>query len=151
MTEEEQPLLVEEAETLISSGQADEPPEDMEAEERTERMPPDISSLTDEEIEDYLREQLAEGGRIDLDEVQITFRGGVIHLDGALPSEEQHQILRQYVTDFAGIEEIIDRLVINELLWEREDRTDTPKDKETSSSMNRGSILCPASCAPTPP
>jgi osmotically-inducible protein OsmY len=133
MTEEDQPLLVEEAETLISSGQPDEPPKDMEAEERTERMPPDISSLTDEEIEDYFREQLVEGGRIDLDAVQITFRGGVIHLDGALPSEEQHQILLQYVTDFAGIEEIIDRLVINELLWEREDRTDTPKDKETSS------------------
>jgi RNA polymerase-binding transcription factor DksA len=31
MTEEEQPLPVEEAETLISSGQADEPPEDLES------------------------------------------------------------------------------------------------------------------------
>jgi DnaK suppressor protein len=133
MTEEEKPLLVEESEALIASGQADEPPEDVEVEERTERMPPDISSLTDEEIEDYLRERLAEDGRVDLDELQMTFRSGVMHLDGALPSEEQHQILLQYVTDFTGIQEVVDRLVINELLWEREDRTDKPEDEGTSS------------------
>jgi DnaK suppressor protein len=132
MTEEERPLAVGEADTLIAADQEEEPPEEVEAEARTERMPPDISSLTDEEIEDYIREQLAEDGRVDLDELQITFRSGVIHLDGSLPSEAQHQVLLQYVTDFAGIQEIVDSLVINELLWEREDRTDSPEDEETS-------------------
>jgi DnaK suppressor protein len=134
-TEEEAPLLVGEAEALIAADQEGEPPEEeeLEAEERTEHMSPDIGALGDEEIEEYIREQLAEDGRVDLDELQITCRGGVISLDGALPSEEQHQILLQYVTDFAGMQEVIDRLVINELLWEREDRTDMPEDKATSS------------------
>jgi hypothetical protein len=132
-TEEERPLSAGEADTLIAADQEEEPPEDVEVEERTEHMPPDISSFTDEEIEDYIRERLVEDGRVDLDELQMTFRGGVIHLDGALPSEEQHQILLQYVTDFAGIQEVVDRLVINELLWEREDRTDKPEDEGTSS------------------
>jgi hypothetical protein len=45
-------------------------------------------------------------------------------LDGAPPSEGQRQILLQYVADFAGIEEIVDRLVVGELLWEREERTE---------------------------
>lgn len=133
MTEEERPLAIGEADTLIAAEQEEEPPEEVEAEARTERMLPDISSLSDEEIEDYMREQLAEDGRVDLDELQITFRSGVIHLDGALPSEEQHQILLQYVTDFAGIQEVVDNLVVNELLWEREDRTDEPEDREDTS------------------
>lgn len=133
MTEEEQPLAIGEADTLMATDQEEEPPEEVEAEARTERMPPDISGLSDEEIEDYIREHLAEDGRVDPDELQITFHSGVIHLDGALPSEEQHQILLQYVTDFAGIQEVVDSLVINELLWEREDRTDSPEDQEAAS------------------
>jgi DnaK suppressor protein len=133
MTEEERPLAIGEADTLMAADQEEEPPEEVEAEARTERMPPDISSLSDEEIEDYIREQLAEDGRVDLDELRIAFRSAVIHLDGALPSEEQHQILLQYVTDFAGMQEVVDNLVVNELLWEREDRTDEPEEQEDAS------------------
>lgn len=139
-TEEEEPLSVGRAEALIAADQEEEPPEELEAEERGERVPPDISTLSDEEIEEYVRDQLAEDGRVDLDELQITCRSGAISLDGALPSEEQHQILLQYVTDFAGMQEVIDRLVINELLWEREDRTDMPEDEETSSGTLSGAI-----------
>jgi DnaK suppressor protein len=84
----------------------------------------------EEEVEDYLRQQLRADGRVDMDELQIVFRQGAIHLDGALPSEAQHQILLQYVADFAGVEEVVDRLVVNELLWEREDRTEPPPPEE---------------------
>jgi DnaK suppressor protein len=139
-TEEEEPLSVGEAEALIAAGQEDQPPENAEVEERTERMPADISSFTDEEIEEYVRAQLAEDGRVDLDELQMTYRSGVMALDGSLPSEEQHQILLQYVTDYAGVQEVVDRLVINELLWEREDRTDMPEDEETSSGTLSGAM-----------
>jgi osmotically-inducible protein OsmY len=118
-------------------------PEGSEAEERTERMPPDISGLTDEEVAEHLHEQLAEDGRVDLDELQITFHSGVLHLDGSLPSEAQHQILLQYVSDFTGIEEIVDNVVINKLLWEREDRTDRPDDEETSTGTLLGATEDP--------
>ena len=139
-TEEEEPLAVGGAEALIVDDQEEEPPEELEAEGRTEPVPSDISALSDVEIEEYIREQLAEDGRVDLDELQITCRGGVISLDGVLPSEEQHQVLLQYVTDFAGMQEVIDRLVINELLWEREDRTDVPEDEETASGTLSGAM-----------
>jgi DnaK suppressor protein len=139
-TEEEEPLSVGEAETLIAAGQEEEPPEEAEVEERTERMSRDAGTFTDEELEEYIREQLAMDGRVDLDELQLTCRSGVIALDGALPSEEQHQILLQYVTDFAGIQEVIDRVVIDELLWERADRTDMPEDEETSSGTLSGAM-----------
>lgn len=139
-TEEEVSLSVGEAEALIAADQEGEPPEEIEVEERPEHMPPDTAALSDEELEEYIREQLAEDGRVDLDELQITYRGGVMSLDGVLPSEEQHQIVLQYVTDFAGMQEVIDRLVINELLWEREDRTDMPEDRETSAGTLSGAM-----------
>ena len=140
MAADEAPLLGGKAEALIADGREDEPPEEAAVEERTERMPPDISTFSDEEIAEYIRQQLTEDGRVDLDELQITCRSAVMSLDGALPTEEQHQIVLQYVTDFAGLQEIVDRLVINELLWEREDRTAPPEDEEPSSGTVSGAL-----------
>jgi RNA polymerase-binding protein DksA len=139
-TGEEEPLPAGEAGPRTAAGREERPPEDVEAEERTEHMPPDISTFTDEEIEEYIRQQLTEDGRVDLDELQITCRSGVIYLDGALPTEEQHQILLRYVTDFAGIQEVVDRLVIDELPWEREDRTAPPKDEEPPPGTVAGEL-----------
>jgi DnaK suppressor protein len=140
MTEEEEPLLAGEPEALTMAGREEEPSEDVEVEGRTERLPPDISTFTDEEIEEYIRQLLTEDGRVDLDELQITCRSGVMYLDDALPTEEQHQILLRYITDFAGIQEIVDRLVIDELPWEREDRTEPPVDQEPPSGTVSGTL-----------
>jgi DnaK suppressor protein len=139
-TEGEERLSAGEAGAFVAAGLEDEPPDDVETEARTERVPPDISSFTDEEIEEYLRQLLTEDGRVDLDELQITRRSGVIYLDGALPTEEQHQILIRYVIDFMGIQKIVDRLVIDELAWEREDRTEPPVDEEPPSGTVAGAL-----------
>jgi DnaK suppressor protein len=140
MTEGEEHLSAGGAETLVAAGREEEPPEDLEVEARTEQVPPDISAFTDEEIEEYIRQLLTEDGRVDLDELQVTCRSGVMYLDGALPTEEQHQILLRYVTDVAGIQEIVDRLVIDELAWEREDRTEPPVDEEPPSGTVSGAL-----------
>jgi DnaK suppressor protein len=110
------------------------------AEDRLERLPPDIGDLSDEEVEDYLREHLRDDGRVDTHELQIAYHAGVITLDGALPSEEQHQMVLQYVTDFARVQEVVDHVVIDALLWEREDRTDSPADEEPSSGTLSGAM-----------
>lgn len=110
------------------------------AEDRLERLPPDIRDLSDEEVEDYLREHLRDDGRVDADELRIAYRAGIITLEGALPSEEQHQMVRQYVTDFARVQEVVDRLVIDEVLWEREDRSSPPVIEEPSSGTLAGAM-----------
>jgi DnaK suppressor protein len=112
----------------------------VEAEDRLERLPPDIGDLSDEEVEDYLREHLRDDGRVDTDELRLAYHAGVVTLDGALPSEEQHQMVRQYVTDFARVQEVVDRLVIEPLVWEREDRTDRPEAEEPSSGTLAGTM-----------
>ena len=132
------PPLAGEAATVHAAEQAQETPRGPGA--RLERMPPDIRDLSAEEVEAYVRERLAEDGRLALHELRVAYRDGVITLEGALPSEEQHQMVLQYVTDFAGIQEVVDRLVIDALLWEREDRTDRPADAKASSGTLSGAM-----------
>ena len=86
-------------------------------------LPPDLEPLLDREVEEALRELVREDRRVDIDELRIVCRHGVVHLEGAIPSEAEHQILRKLVTDVAGCEEVVDHVRVDELLWERPDRT----------------------------
>jgi RNA polymerase-binding transcription factor DksA len=83
----------------------------------------DASELGDHELVQVIREHLKKDGRIDTQELRIECRGGAVHLSGMLPSEAEHQILLQIVTDVIGVREVADRIQIEELLWEREGRS----------------------------
>lgn len=89
----------------------------------TKPLPPDYALLTGRELEEAIREHLREDGRVDQDELRIVCRNGVVHLDGVLPSAGERQILLRTLTDVMGLANVVDRLRINELPWERDDRT----------------------------
>jgi DnaK suppressor protein len=91
-------------------------------------LPPDLALMDDQELQDHLRDLVSEDGQIDMHELQIIARNGVIHLEGALPSEPEHAILLNILTDVAGLQEIVDHLEVERLAWEREDRW---KEEET--------------------
>lgn len=86
-------------------------------------VPPDLALLSDSEREEEIRERVRTDGRIDLEELRIVYRHGVVHLDGALPSETEHSILRHLITDECGVEELVDHIQVKAGAWEREDRT----------------------------
>ncbi len=86
-------------------------------------LPADEALLTDRELELELRELVSGDGRVDMEELRIVCRHGIVYLDGALPSEAEHQIVRRLVTDYMGVREVVDRLRIAELLWERPERS----------------------------
>lgn len=90
---------------------------------RNAPLPPDYALLTGRELDAAIREQLREDGRVDLDELRIVCRNGVVYLDGSLPSVAERQILLHTVTDVMGLANVVDRLRINELSWERDDRS----------------------------
>ena len=95
----------------------------------TAPVPPDLSPLDDAEWVQVIRDHLKEDGRIDTEELRIVCRKGVVYLTGALPSEAEHQILLKIVTDVLGLTELVDRVRVEELLWEREDRSkETPRE-----------------------
>ena len=103
-------------------------------------VPTDLSLLSDQELTEAIREHLKEDSRIDLDELHVVCRKGVVYLSGALPSEAEHQILLATLTDVMGLKEIVDHLEIEDLLWQTEKRTKevgpeiTPRWQEPPSS-----------------
>jgi RNA polymerase-binding transcription factor len=90
---------------------------------RTGRIYADMSLTTERELERAIRDQVRQDGRVDMEELRLVCRHGVVYLDGSLPSEEQHSIVLQLVRDVVGLEEIVDRLRVTALLWDREERS----------------------------
>lgn len=84
------------------------------------RVPSDLRLLSDRELEDALREIVRDDGRIDMEELRVICRHGVVHLAGTLPSEAEHQILLKLLTDVEGLEDVVDRIGVSEVPWERE-------------------------------
>ena len=95
-------------------------------------LPPDLELMDDQELQDHLRDLVSEDGQVDMHELQIIARNGVVYLEGALPSEPEHGILLNILTDVAGVQEIVDHLEVERLAWEREDRW---KEEETQDVL----------------
>jgi RNA polymerase-binding transcription factor DksA len=83
----------------------------------------DLTLLSDREVIEAIQEHLKEDGRIDMEELHVVCRKGVVYLSGTLPSEAEHQILLQTLTDVMGFKEFVDHLEVEELLWQTEKRT----------------------------
>jgi DnaK suppressor protein len=105
-------------------------PEQGAEEPETGRLPPDLEQLDDEELAEHLAELVREDGQVEMDELQIRARNGVVYLEGAVPSEPQHEILLNILTDIAGVQEIVDNLEVQRLAWERDDRSKNEPAKE---------------------
>ena len=86
-------------------------------------VPTDLRLLNDRELLACIREQLEEDGRIDTEELRIVCRKGVVYLSGMIPSEAEHQIFLQILTDVLGFKEVVDHLNVEKLLWEQEKRS----------------------------
>ncbi len=78
-------------------------------------------NLNDRELKLSILDNLKNDGRLDLEQLEISCRKGVVYLEGIIPSEIEHQILLRTLTDVMGFSSLIDRIQINELDWERED------------------------------
>jgi osmotically-inducible protein OsmY len=86
-------------------------------------LPPDLDGLDDEDLQEHLFQLVREDGQVDTDELQIVARRGVVYLEGAVPSDTEHDVLLSILTDVAGIREIVDHLEIQRLAWERSERS----------------------------
>ncbi len=131
------------------------------AEEETEesRLPADLSLLDDEEIEAALNDMVRDAGNIDMDELHIASRDGVIHLEGTVPSARQHQTITELLQDVAGIGDIVDQLEVQRTPWEKGDRSKAQSaaerpaadDEEETEDEARGAAGLPHRPPTTPP
>jgi DnaK suppressor protein len=84
-------------------------------------LPDEYKNLGNKELQTVILENIRNDGRIDLNELEISCRNGIVYLEGAIPNENEHQILIRLLTDVMGLASIIDHLRIRELIWGRED------------------------------
>jgi hypothetical protein len=83
----------------------------------------DLNLLSDDDVTETIREHVKEDGRVDMAELRLRERKGVVYLSGLLPSESEHQILLHIITDVLGLREVVDQIQVEALVWEREART----------------------------
>jgi DnaK suppressor protein len=86
-------------------------------------IPGDLNLLSDRDMGEAIGQHVKEDGRVDMAELRILVRKGVVYLSGVLPSESERQILVHIITDVLGLREIVDQTQIEALIWERETRT----------------------------
>ncbi len=86
------------------------------------KLPDEYKNLTDEELQIVILEHLRNDGRVDLEELEVSCRNGIIYLEGVIPSDNEYLILLRILTDAMGFTSVVDHLEINKLIWEREDR-----------------------------
>ena len=99
----------------------------------------DYAALSDEELVEAVLDKIRYDGRVELDELRISSQKGVIYLEGALPSEENKQILLDILENILGLEKIVDHVVTERQLWQREDRTPPqPQSKRDEEVLFQG-------------
>lgn len=85
-------------------------------------IPGDLNLISDHDMAETIRSHLKEDGRIDMEELHVVCRKGVVYLSGKIPSEAEHQILLHTLTDVLGFKEIVDHLDVEKLIWQTERR-----------------------------
>ena len=90
------------------------------------KIPDEYQGLTNEQIVHLIYERLQTDERIETEDLKISFRKGVLFLEGMLESEVEHELIVQVLTDSMGFSAIVDRIGINDLLTERDDFTGGP-------------------------
>jgi len=74
----------------------------------------EYQGLSSQQVANLIYERLQTDERIDTEELKISFRKGVVFLDGTLETEAEHDFTIQVITDSMGLSSIVDRIVIDE-------------------------------------
>lgn len=75
----------------------------------------DVDDMTDEEIEDLIREELGTYPELDPEPLDIGVDDGFVTLGGRVGTEEELQLVEHTVTDVLGIGNYSNELVVDEL------------------------------------
>lgn len=73
----------------------------------------DIDDLSDDELRDLVREQLAAHNGLDIDDLSVRVADGVVHLGGRVGTEGERRIAEHVVTDVIGIVSVANEIMID--------------------------------------
>lgn len=75
----------------------------------------DIEDLSDDELRSLVRERLAEHPGLDVDDITVHARDGVVHLSGRVGTEGERRVAEHIITDVMGITDVRNDLVVDAL------------------------------------
>lgn len=97
----------------------------------------DIESMTDEEVQELVREQLAEHPDIDADGIELSVADGQVSLSGRVGTEAEFQIIEHVITDVIGVP-VQNELVIDELVRQEQSEAADLSRRSTGGSAHGG-------------
>jgi hypothetical protein len=74
-----------------------------------------IDSLDDRELRDLVLEQLEQQGALDIDDITVAARDGLVTLSGRVGTEGERRVAEHVLTDVLGIQKFSNDLVIDPL------------------------------------
>lgn len=97
----------------------------------------DLDDLDDTELRDLVRERLADNGGVDMDNVTVRVREGVVHLLGRVGTESELRVAEHVLTDGVGVTRYENELVVDALRRTKaaEAADDAAADDEANSSI----------------
>ena len=106
-----------------------------------------IEQLDDRELRDLVREQLGAHNALDVDDITVSAKDGMVTLSGRVGTDGERRIAEHVLTDVLGIEEFTNDLVIDPLR-----RAESPnavdeslEDEERRSGVLLGDVEVPFS------
>ncbi len=99
----------------------------------------DLDDLDDDELRRVVREHLAENNFVDVDDITVQVRNGVVHLSGRVGTEGEQRVAERLITDLLGVEQVTNDLVVDPLR-----RAESPIDVEEHLAVeeaNEGLLL----------
>lgn len=98
-----------------------------------------IEGLSDAELRDLVREQLASHGAIDIDDITVSARDGTVVLSGRVGTDGERRIAEHVLTDVLGIQEFSNDLVVDAL--RRAESSMSPDENLADGAARAGTLL----------
>jgi hypothetical protein len=73
----------------------------------------DIEDLSDDELRELVRGHLAADTALDVDDITVTVKDGMVRLDGRVGTEEEQRIAERVVSDLLGVTTYENRIFVD--------------------------------------
>lgn len=74
-----------------------------------------VEDMTDDELEQLVRQQLQEYPNLDAGWIEVTVRDGTVTLAGSVGTDSEKQVAEKVLAEVVGVKDFSNQLVVNEL------------------------------------
>jgi hypothetical protein len=99
----------------------------------------DVEDLSDSELRRLVRERLTDHGALDIRDISVVVRDGVVALNGRVGTEGERRVAEHVLTDVVGLESVHNNLVVDAL--RRAESPEAVDDHLNDEELHSGLLL----------